>query len=135
LGHSRTLDKAVSVAFDSALAKKPQKFEKLAKKTAEKFNVVHGAVASAEYKGQGYSDNDPTISFTIKGENGEVASIEFSRYDKALLAVSYHAGYQYTLKSLEKLAQETKDRYEQRKKSAASDNGNQAPSLIEIEGK
>ena len=126
---SRTLDKNVSVAYDAALAKNPQEYAALAKKTAEKLNVVHGAVASVEYNCQGYGNNDPDITFNIKGENGEVASMTFSRYDKALLAVSYNAGYQYTLKTMERIEQETKDKAVQRQKSASSASGNQAPSL------
>jgi len=127
--HSRTLDKNVSVAFDAALAKNPQEYTALAKKTAEKLNVVHGAVASAEYNGQGYANNDPTITINIKGKNGEVACIQFSRHDKALLAVSYNTEYQYTLKTLKKIEQETKDRATQRQKPAISASGSHSPSL------
>ena len=129
VNHCRALDKNVSVAYDAALAKNPQEYAALAKKTAEKLNVVHGAVVSVEYNCQGYRNNDPDITFNIKGENGEVASMTFSRYDKALLAVSYNSGYQYTLKTTERIEQETKDRDAQRRKSAPSANGNQAPSL------
>lgn len=123
--HSRTLDKNVSVAYDAALAKNPQEYAVLAKKTAEKLKVVHGAVASVKYNCQGYGNNDPDITFDIKGENGEVATMTFSRYDKALLAVGYNAGYQYTLKNMERIEQETA----KRQKSAPSASGNQAPSL------
>lgn len=122
--HSRTLHKNVSVAYDAALAKNPQEYAALAKKTAEKLNVVHGTVASVEYNCQGYGNNDPDITFNIKGENGEVASMTFSRYDKALLAVSYNAEDQYTLKTMERIEQETKDRDAQRQKSAPSASGN-----------
>lgn len=131
---SRTLDKNVSVAYDAALAKNPQEYAALTKKTAEKLNVVHGAVASVAYNCQGYSNNDPDITFNIKGENGEVASMTFSRYDKALLAVSYNAEYQYTLKTIERIEQEIKDRDAQRQKSAPSDSRNQAPSLTITSG-
>lgn len=109
IGHSRTLNKNVSLAFDAALDKNPQEYAALAKETAEKLNVVHGAVAAAEYNGQGYSDNDPTISFNIKGENGEVALMTFSRYDKALLGIGYSASYKYTLKQIEKFEQKAQN--------------------------
>jgi hypothetical protein len=123
---SRTLDKKVSLAYDSALAKNPQEYAKLAKKTAEKQDVVHGAVASVEYNCQGYNNNDPDITFNIKGENGEVASMTFSRYDKALLAISYNAQEQYTLKYIEKMEQESKDK-DAKKQSMPSTAGDEAP--------
>lgn len=126
---SRTLDKNVSVAYDAALAKNPQEYAALAKKTAEKLNVVHGAVASVEYNCQGYGNNDPDITFNIKGENGEVASMTFSRYDKALLAVSYNAKYKYTVEYMKQLEQKAQEKSAQRQKSAPSASGNQAPSL------
>lgn len=127
---SRTLDKNVSVAYDSKLAKNPQEYASLAKNTAEKLNVVHGAVASVEYNCQGFKNNDPDITFNIKGKNGEVSSMTFSRYDKALLAISYNAEFQYTLKTMEKIEQEAKDRSIKSQKSVPSSNGNQEPSLI-----
>ena len=128
--HSRTLDKNVSVAYNAALAESPQEYAALEKKTAEKLNVVHGAVASVEYNGQGYSDNDPSISFNIKGENGEVALMTFSRYDKALLGIGYSASYKYTLEQIKKFEQKAKDAAAQSKKSPSSTSENQDPSLI-----
>jgi hypothetical protein len=109
---TRTLDKNVSVGLDLALAKNPQKYAAAAKKTAEKLNVVHGAIAAAEYNCQGYTNNDPDITFVVKGENGEAASMTFSRYDKALLSIGYPASYQYDLKELGKLEQETRGKAE-----------------------
>lgn len=129
---SRTLDKKVSVAYDAALAKNPQEYAKLAKKTAEKLNVVHGAVASVEYNCQGYKNNDPDITFNIKGENGEVASMTFSRYDKALLAISYNAQYQYTLKTMEKIEKKVKDK-DAKKQSTPSSNGDGASNTLIID--
>lgn len=127
---SRTLDKNISVAYDTALAKNPQEYAALAKKTAEELNVVHGAVASVEYNCQGYGNNDPNITLNIKGENGEVASMTFSRYDKALLAVSYNAQFKYTLEYMKLLEQKAQEESAQKQKSAPSASGNQAPSLI-----
>jgi hypothetical protein len=130
VGHSRTLDKNVSVAFDAALDKNPQEYVALAKETAEKLNVVHGKVASAEYNGQGYSDNDPSISLNITGENGEIALMDFSRYDKALLGISYSASYKYTLEAIKKTEREAQADAAARQKSASSAAETQAPSLV-----
>lgn len=133
--HSRTLNKKVSVGYDSSLAENTSEYAELAKKTAEKFNVVHGAVASVEYNCQGFANDDPNITFNIKGENGEVASMTFSRYDKALLSISYNAEFQYTLKTIEKLDEEMKRMDLQRQKTASTSNGTQAPSLVVFEEK
>lgn len=135
--HSRTLDKKVSVAYDAALAKNPQEYAALAKKTAEKLNVVHGAVASVEYNCQGYGsndpwgdgNNDPDITFVIKGENGELASMTFSRYDKALLGISYNAEYKYTVEYMKQLEQKAQEKSAQKQKSVPSSSENQAASL------
>lgn len=124
VGHSRMLDKNVSVAYDAALAKNPQEYVTLAKETAEKLNVVHGAVVAAEYNGQGYANNDPTISFNIKGENGEVALMTLSRYDKALLGIGYSAEYKYTVEYAKQLDQQAEEAA-QRQKSASAVSGNQ----------
>lgn len=96
IGRSRTLNENVSVAFDASLEKNPQEYIDLAKKTAETLNIVHGPVASVEYNSQGYGNNDPEISLDVKGENGEIALVTFSRYDKALKGIDYYASYKYT---------------------------------------
>jgi len=99
----RTLDKKVSVAFDAALDKNPQEYVALAKKLAEKYNVVHSPIKSVAYNGQGYGSNDPTISVDITGENGEIALMTFSRYDKALLGIGYNGSYKPAMEAHQKL--------------------------------
>lgn len=101
----RTLKEKVSVAYDQALAKNPQEYIALAEKTAEKLNIVHGAVVTAEYDGQGYSSNDPIIQLVVRGKNGEVAQLSFSRYDKSLRSISYNAEYKYILELMNKMEQ------------------------------
>lgn len=132
--HSRTLDKKVSVAYDAALAKNPQEYAALAKKTAEKLDVVHGTVTSAEYNCQGYGNNDPDITFVIKGENGELASMTFSRYDKALLGISYNAEYKYTVEYMKQLEQKAQEKSAQRQKSASQNSGNPTPAFVITSG-
>lgn len=126
---SRMLDENVSVAFDVALARNPQEYAALATKTAEKLNVVHGAVASVDYNCQGYANNDPTITFNLKGENGEVASMTFSRYDKALLGISYNAGFRYTLEQMERIEQAAKQKAVQSQKPTPTVGEGAAPSM------
>ena len=87
----------VSVVFDEALDKNPQEFVSLAKELVEKYNVINGAVKSVKYNGQGYSNNVPTVSIDITGENGEIALLTFSRYDKELLGIVYSASYKPSL--------------------------------------
>lgn len=87
-GLSRTLSVNVNLGFDAALEKDPSEYLKLAKEFAEKKNLVGGEVKKCVYRGQGYGGNDPSISIDVYGVSGEWASIEFSRYDKAVTAVS-----------------------------------------------
>ncbi len=131
--YSRELSKKVSVGYDAALAKNPKEYEKLALKMVKKHKVINGKVKSSEYNSQGYANNDPTISINVAGDNGEIACIKFSRYDKALLSISYPVSYQYTLKTLEKIEQETKEKDAKRKKSDPAVNDSQSSPNILIE--
>ncbi len=106
----RTLDKKVSVAFDAALDKNPQEYVALAKKLAEKYNIVHSPVKSVAYNGQGYSSNDPTISLDITGENGEIALMTFSRHDKELLGIGYNGSYKPAMEAHEKLLKQVQEK-------------------------
>lgn len=90
--YGRIIDAKVDLSYDAKLANAPTAMENTAKQYAEKLNVVGGAVKSSTIDSQGYSYNDPTVSFDIVGENGQLAIIQLSRYDKALLAVIYN-GY------------------------------------------
>jgi hypothetical protein len=95
LGLFIPLDEKVHPAVDAALDKNPQEYVALAKKLAEKYNVVHSTVKSVEYIGQGYiTDGNgsyaPMINVDIMGENGEVAAMDFSRDDKALVRIGFN---------------------------------------------
>lgn len=118
IGQLRTLKEKVSVSFDKELDKNPQEYVELAKSTAEKFNVVHSAVKSVEYNGQGYANNDPSISIDVKGENGEVALMDFSRYDKALLGIIYNTEYKAALERAQNYEKEMLDKMNEKEKSA-----------------
>jgi hypothetical protein len=130
VGQIRTLKGKVSVAFDKELDKNPQEYLKLAEKTAEKLDVVHGKVKSVEYNGQGYSNNDPTISVDITGENGEIALMTFSRYDKALLGIEYNNSYKPSLEYAKKKEKEMQKKLEELKKKAQSSSKSDTPGLI-----
>ncbi|MBU5438375.1 hypothetical protein KQI42_10165 [Tissierella sp. MSJ-40] len=125
IARERTLDKKVSVAFDAALAKNPQEYVTLAKELAEKHNVVNSTIKSVKYNGQGYSNNDPTISVDVAGENGEIALMTFSRYDKALLGIEYNGSYKPAMESHEKFVKEAQEKAkEELEKLAPPANGN-----------
>lgn len=85
---SRTLSVKVNLGPDAALEKDPSEYMKLAKEFAEKKNLVGGEVKKCVYIGQGYGGNDPSISIDVYGVSGEWASIDFSRYDQAVVGVS-----------------------------------------------
>lgn len=105
--YNRTLGKKVSVGFDLDLQNdNGGEYQTLVKETAEKLNIVHGSVASVKYNCQGTQNDDPDITFDIKGENGEVAQLTFSRYDKALLNITFNGRQQYVLKYVEKMDRE-----------------------------
>lgn len=129
IGRSRTLKENVSVAFDAALDKNPQEYVALAEKLAKKYNVVHSAVKSVKYNCQGYSDNDPDISVDIAGENGEIALMTFSRYDKVLLGIAYNSLYKPSLENAEKYREEMQKKAEEIKKSNPPADENEVPSL------
>lgn len=129
IGHSRTLNEKVSVAFDAALDKNPQEYATLAKKLAEKYNVVHSAIKSVEYNCQGYSDNDPDITFHITGENGELAMMTFSRYDKALLGIGFDTLCRESKAAHEKYLKEVQEKSKEIEKTAPPANKNEEPSL------
>lgn len=133
IGRSRTLDKQVSLAFDPALHKKPQEYVELARKLAEKYNVVHSPIKSVEYNSQGYMNNDPDITMYVKGENGELATMTFSRYDKALLTIGYSTPTKYALESSEKHMKRLQEKVKELEKSEPPTNGNETPFLRAIE--
>ncbi|MEJ8546674.1 hypothetical protein [Brevibacillus borstelensis] len=133
IARERTLDKQVSLAFDPVLDKNPQEYVALAKKLAEKYNVVHGPVKSVAYNAQGYSNNDPTISVDIAGENGEIALMTFSRYDKELLGIGYNGLCKPSLEFNEKLQKKLEDKVKELEKSAPPASGNETPTMQIIE--
>ncbi|AOT69446.1 hypothetical protein [Geosporobacter ferrireducens] len=112
IGLNRTLKEKVPVGPDWSLNE--SEYEAAAKKLAEKYNIVNSTVQSIQFTGQGasFSTNisstygDPTISFQVHGENGEVALMTISRYDKVLLGVMYNGQYKYDLLKIEELVQE-----------------------------
>ncbi|USG66607.1 hypothetical protein NDK47_04715 [Brevibacillus ruminantium] len=132
LARSRTLDKQVSLAFDPVLAKNPQEYVELARKLAEKNNVVHSPIKTVEYNSQGYSNNDPDITMYVTGENGELATMSFSRYDKALLGIGYSTPTKHALEFSEKQMQRLQEKVKELEKSAPPAE-NETPFLRSIE--
>lgn len=128
----RTLDEHVSVAFDAELDRNPQEFIKIARELAEKHQVVQGEIVSVAYNGQGYSNNDPSISFDIIGENDQIALMTLSRHDKALLGISYPAAYKAVREYNEKLLERVQKKVEELEQTAPQEE-NEAPVLRVIE--
>ena len=120
LNHARTLTEKVSLGFDAALDKNPQEYLELAKKLAEKFNVVHSPVKLVEYNGQGYGGNDPSLSVDITGENGEIALLSLSRFDQAQLGICYDASYKYALNGIERIKLELQNQAKEQEESTSA---------------
>lgn len=127
---SRTLGVEVGLGLDMELQKNPQKYEDLARDLAEQFDVVNGPVQSVEYNNQGYSGNDPTITVYVNGENGELASMTFSRYDEELLSIGYNASTKYALEFAEEQMKKLEEKVKELEKNV---DPNAAPTLIPIE--
>lgn len=106
LGKSRRLDEKISAAFDPTEDKNPQEYVEVAREWADQLKIVSGPVVSVEYQGQGHVNHEPSIMLEIRDENGEVAQIVLSRYDKSVLSIAYHASYQYTLENIKKIEQQ-----------------------------
>ncbi len=94
VGHGRVLDETADAGFDAGLQQNAAAYEAAAKEWAEKLALVPSGVLTVNYAGQGATNNDPDISFLVTGLNGERARVILSRYDKALLGVTYEAGMQ-----------------------------------------
>lgn len=96
IGTLRVPDEQLPFEYDPELPEKCQEYYDLVENTAEKYDIVHGEVESVEYYGQsgtGLRDganSEVTVTFDVTGTNGEIAQMTFSRYDKALLDVSYN---------------------------------------------
>ncbi len=130
VGKERTLKEEVSVAFDKKLDKNPKEYLDLARKTAEQLDVVHGKVKSVEYVGQGYNNNDPTISTEIIGENGEIALMSFSRYDKSILGINYSNLYKPSMEHAKKVEEEQRKKLEEKIKKSQESHKYEEPGLV-----
>lgn len=87
IGCTETLDVDVPLGYDSSLEENCDVYKELAKKTAERCNLVGGSVEKVEYGTQGYGGNNPEIIMHVTGESGEMAILSFSRYNQRLLGI------------------------------------------------
>ncbi len=89
LSCSETLDVDVPLGYDSSLENNYGVYAEAAKEIAERCDLVGGPVAEVKYGAQGYSsDNNPDITMEVYGENGQIASLTFSRYNQRFLGLS-----------------------------------------------
>ena len=87
IGYSRHLDANPSLDFDAALEKNYGIYAELAKKKVEECGLIDGPIDSVEYNCQGYAGNDPDITVSVIGINGEIVNVCFSRYDQTFLGL------------------------------------------------
>lgn len=85
--YGRHLDASPSVGYDTALEKDYSIYAELARKKTEECRLMDSPVNRVEYNCQGYSDNDPTISVDVIGQEGEIVNMSFSRYDQVFLGL------------------------------------------------
>ncbi|MEN6328655.1 MAG: hypothetical protein ABFD18_20920 [Syntrophomonas sp.] len=84
----------INTGMDKELIENHGQYAALAKKVAEKFQVVSGQIVSVQYAGQGMSSFkdvgvNSDISMIVKSDNGQQAQLKFSRYNQELLDVAY----------------------------------------------
>lgn len=72
-------------SVDPTLETNCEVYKDLARAVAEQHQLLNGKLKSVTYSGQGYGNNDPTISLTLTSDAGEEMCLTFSRRDKALL--------------------------------------------------
>ncbi len=103
-GSGRQLEVSVSLGYDAALEKDYSVYAELAKKKAEECKLMNGPIDRVEYNCQGYSGNDPDITVNVIGENGEMISMSFSRYDQAFLGLTTDTARRISDAALENLS-------------------------------
>lgn len=118
MGMGRSLDVTVPLGLDKSLEKNCDDYKTLAATYAEKLDLVHGKVKEVVYNCQGYSGNDPDISFEVIGENGNIALMTFSRYDQKLKGVGYDTSYRISLEANEKFLREIEKQIDAARKDA-----------------
>ena len=104
IGSGRQLEVSVSLGYDAALEKDYSVYAELAKKKAEECKLMNGPIDRVEYSCQGYSGNDPDITVNVIGENGEMISMSFSRYDQAFLGLTTDTARRISDTALENLS-------------------------------
>lgn len=87
--HDRRLDVDLPLGPDWSLRNNYDAYLPAAQAAVEKLQLLEGEIASTEFGGHGYRNNDPTISLGVYNAAGDQAQVELSRYDKELLSVSY----------------------------------------------
>ena len=93
-----------AILDDAALEKDYSVYAELAKKKAEECKLMNGPIDRVEYSCQGYSGNDPDITVNVIGENGEMISMSFSRYDQAFLGLTTDTARRISDTALENLS-------------------------------
>lgn len=97
---SRTLNIKTELGMNSSLVNDTE-FQNLVQKFVEDHQLLKAAVRRVEYNCQGYSSNDPDITFYVYDENGERVNITFSRYDKTFKGIEFEPSIRITERMLE----------------------------------
>ncbi len=106
LSCSETLDVDVPLGYDSSLENNYGVYAEAAKEIVERCNLVGSPVADVKYSCQGYSSNNPDITMEVYGENGQIATLTFSRYNQRFLGLSTDTSRVITDRAMEDLMKE-----------------------------
>lgn len=103
LSHGKDIDANVPLGPDKALYKDSSAFQEVVKDYVEEKKLLRTSVSKVELNCQGYSGNDPSISFDVYGTDGERILITMSRYNKAIRGIGSDASRQISDKAGEAL--------------------------------
>ena len=106
VSYSVQLDANPSLDYNSALEKDYRLYEELARKKTAECGLMDSPIDRVEYNCQGYSGNNPDITVDIIGQNGEIISMTFSRYDQTFLGFIADTSRRISESALEDLAGE-----------------------------
>lgn len=88
VNYSEHLNVKTSLAADPSLETNFDSYAELTKKQVELCGLMSRPVSRVTYNGQGYTGNNPDVTFNAIGENGETVLMTFSRYNQKLLGIT-----------------------------------------------
>lgn len=125
----RILDADVPLGMDKNLIDNPGEYGDLAEDLVVRYHLMD-TVKSVAYGGQGYADNDPSITIEVTGTNGEKANLSISKYDKKLVGIEFSENIRIREAAAEKLETEMQKKIDALRQKGGS---SESSGLITVE--